>query len=63
MLQALFKQIAKANVAIMVETTRHNCSVYQNSYLVAKCMAELFLLVVSVVLKVRLFKHIVVLNV
>lgn len=62
MLQAFFKQIAQADVAVMVETTRHNGSVDKDAYLIAQCMTE-HLLVVCGMLKVGPFKHIVVLYV
>ena len=47
----------------MVETTRHNGSVDKDAYLIAQRIAEHLLLVVSGMLKVGPFKHIVVLDV
>ena len=63
MLQAFFKQIAQADVTVMVETTWHNGSVDKDTNLIAQRIAEHLLLVVSGVLKVGPFKHIVVLYV
>ena len=60
--EALTEQIAKRDVAVMVETARHNGTVDEHANLIAQGVAEYLLLVVSGVLKVGPLEHIVVLD-
>ena len=60
--KALTEQIAKRNVAVVVETARHHSTVDKHANLIAQGVAEHLLLVVDGVLKVGPFEHIVVLD-
>lgn len=60
--EALTEQIAKRDVAVMIETARHNGTINEHANLIAQGVAEHLLLVVSGVLKIGPFEHIVVLD-
>ena len=59
----MLKEIAHPHVAVMVEAARHHRSVGKHTNLVAQGVAEYFLCVFGVVLKVGPFKHVVVLDI
>ena len=61
--KALTEEIAKRDVAVMVETARHNSAVDEHTNLIAQGVAEHLLLVVSGVLKVGPLEHVIVLDV
>lgn len=61
--EAMTEQIAKRDVAVMVETARHNSAVDEHTNLIAQGVAEHLLLVVSGVLKVWPLEHVIVLDV
>lgn len=61
--KALTEQIAKRDIAVMVETARHNSAVDEHTNLIAQGVAEHLLLVVSGVLKVGPLEHVIVLDV
>ena len=63
MFKAVLVEVAQRHVAVVVETARHNRSVYQYANLIAQGVAEHFLLGSGGALQVGPFEHVVVLDV